>query len=550
MRVICAQPRPNFNWTFSPLTSYFGFFFPSPGLQTVATAAHRAGHEVRIADTWGMDLDGRDLQRLFREFQPQVVAACAKICEVYEALSFLALAKQLDPDVITVLGGQHVTLTPEECLRVCPELDYTVVGEGERTFVELLRAIEDGEPRQRTAGIDGLGYLDGETFVRTRPRRPTNDPDEFHPVQWDLFPIGTRRYKHPILGPPSMRGPAWTVEFGRGCTFNCRFCGEPYTWRHHMAFRDPVKVVDDIEHVFTEYGIKMLLMSCTDMLYDLDRLEVFILEMEKRRLVERGFGGFLSLVRTDSIVKAEKLIAPLVKVGWRFAIVGTESNDDDALEYVNKQNTVDTNVRAQEILHDANLALILLLHLVGLPIHTRESLLRMRERTRLYGPRAFTATPQYTPFPGSPLYFEVARKGLIESFDYELYETGKQGVCRSETLSAKEIDKLTTPMVMGRVFNPRFIAGQFRTRIRIGFWIGLLGFGVAFSEITKAWLGPLRRLWRRLRTWIGRPDPLWPHQDRIREVNMEYARAKADELREKDDPELEQPMLLRERFPR
>jgi anaerobic magnesium-protoporphyrin IX monomethyl ester cyclase len=130
---------------------------PPLGLACVAGALRAAGHEVRIVDAAVRPRWERDLATLLTDWRPQAAGISASTAVLGPALAVAATVKEGHPEVKVILGGVHATLFPAEVVRE-GVVDYAVHGEGERTAVELLAALDRHEPPDR---IPGIAFRDG-----------------------------------------------------------------------------------------------------------------------------------------------------------------------------------------------------------------------------------------------------------------------------------------------------------------------------------------------------------------------------------------------------
>jgi anaerobic magnesium-protoporphyrin IX monomethyl ester cyclase len=106
------------------------------------------------------------------EMQPDVVGTTAITPSIYVAEDNAALAKEVLPDAVTILGGIHATFMYKQVLSEAQGIDLIVRGEGEEIIVEVMRAIADGAWRIDRRQIKGLAFMDGEEIVAT-PAAPT-----------------------------------------------------------------------------------------------------------------------------------------------------------------------------------------------------------------------------------------------------------------------------------------------------------------------------------------------------------------------------------------
>ena len=94
-----------------------------------------------------------------RELQPDIVGCTAITPAIYKAEGLLKLAKELDPGVVTVLGGIHGTFMYPQVLKEAPWIDAVVRGEGEQVFLNLVSAIDDGSFGRDRGCVRGICHM-------------------------------------------------------------------------------------------------------------------------------------------------------------------------------------------------------------------------------------------------------------------------------------------------------------------------------------------------------------------------------------------------------
>jgi radical SAM superfamily enzyme YgiQ (UPF0313 family) len=151
--------------------------------------------------------------------QPDYLGLSATTISVTNASRIAERVKQLQPGVITILGGSHVSAIPERTLEAFPSIDYGVVGEGEFSLFDLLARLGDGRPIEPVAG---LAYRqDGR--VRANVRAPyIDDLDALPMPAWDLLPDFPHRFQPTMFSYANT--PVASLITSRGCPFTCTFC--------------------------------------------------------------------------------------------------------------------------------------------------------------------------------------------------------------------------------------------------------------------------------------------------------------------------------------
>jgi anaerobic magnesium-protoporphyrin IX monomethyl ester cyclase len=168
-------------------------------------------HRVAVADLILCHHRVREtVTRLFHDVNPDVLGLSVMTFQRRTAHSIIDLARTLKPVVKVVVGGYDPSLAPDAYQEM--GADYIVRGEGEVTFRELLRALEEG---QGLENIRGLSYR-ADHWVHN-PARPVHrlEDDEIWPPN---------REARVIQGYTLLGRQVDVIETSRGCTYDCSFC--------------------------------------------------------------------------------------------------------------------------------------------------------------------------------------------------------------------------------------------------------------------------------------------------------------------------------------
>ena len=211
-----------------------GDFLTAPyGLLSLAAQAKRAGHDVQVFNL--ANFPWFDLEVLIRNSEADLFGLSCHHGNRYGVAMVSQLIRQVYPRAHIVSGGPQVTALPEETLKHFQAIDTIVIGEGEATFLELLRRLETG---QGPAGLAGSAWRRGEEIQLGPPRPRLQDLDELvSPV--DYFPIRT-------------------LVTSRGCPGECTFCGSKGMWGRRVTFHSADYVLDMLETSVTRHGQKYI----------------------------------------------------------------------------------------------------------------------------------------------------------------------------------------------------------------------------------------------------------------------------------------------------
>ena len=168
--------------------------------------------------------------------------------------------RQIRPELVIAVGGEHVTAMPEFCL-LTSKADYVVLGEGEETIIELIQNLEG---RKLISSIAGTGYRSTSSTVEGNASQPNSivieprrdrrtEVDDIKTPAWHHIDLDTY-YKHRFVG--GMYTNALTVPIlaTRGCPYQCTYCSSPNMWLPRWIPRNPIAVVDEIESYVINYG--------------------------------------------------------------------------------------------------------------------------------------------------------------------------------------------------------------------------------------------------------------------------------------------------------
>jgi radical SAM superfamily enzyme YgiQ (UPF0313 family) len=313
------------------------------------------------------------------------------------------------PDALIVAGGEHVSALACESLRMCPALDVCVMGEGEETFCEL---VTTERSKSCWRGIAGLAFLDGEEFVRTKPRARIREVDKIPWPAWDLFPMEIYLSTDNMYG--VNRGRTIGVLATRGCPYQCTFCSNPSMYGKAWEARDPSDLLDEIEHYVRVYGVENVDFYDLTMVLKREWILEFVEEMERRQL---KFTWQLPSGTRSEIIDDE-VSAALYRSGCRNLAFAPESGSLETLQRIRKKVDLRRMTKAAKaaMRHGIRVKLNII---IGFPHETRRHLwdtMLFSWKMALIGVDA-AETMVFSPYPGTELFDELRRDGTISTLD-------------------------------------------------------------------------------------------------------------------------------------
>ena len=434
---------------------------PPIGLLYVAAAARDAGHEVSVLDAHIGDIDYERIASAVRETGPEVVGIQALTFTLLDVMGVVAAIKSAAPQVKLVLGGPHVWLYAQESARL-PGVDYCLLGEGERGFPLLLKALS-GEGA--LAEVPGLAWAEKDEYRFNGFPELIGDLDSIpHPAR-ELTPY--HRYHSLIV----KRKPVTLLMTSRGCPYKCTFCYRPHLGKKFRA-RSAANVLEEIKECVS-MGIREFLFY--DDTFDVERERV----MELCRLLEKeGMDiGFDVRVRVDRMER--EVLEALKGAGCERVHYGVESADKETLRRLKKGIDLDRVPGVFEMTHRLGMT-TLAYFMIGSPGETRE----MVEESIDFAVRLdsdyvhFSVT---TAFPGTELYAEGLKTGVFkEDFWLEFAKNPSADFVPrfwEEKMSADELGELLARAYRRFYLRPSYMwkrlgkirsPGQFLSQLRAG----------------------------------------------------------------------------------
>lgn len=393
------------------------------GFVYVAGALRAAGYEVDYYDAMALWHDEAQIRQRLIDFKPDAVGTSAFTAAIYAATGVLRIAKEINPEIVTVIGNVHATFAFDEFLQTDHDvIDFVVRGEGERTLPNLLDCLNAGDDPAKVAGL--AFWRDGGV-VQTPAAQMICDLDSL-PTAWDLveWPI----YKYRAKKDARLA----IVSSSRGCTQNCSFCSQKLFWSKSWRARSPENFVAELAMLHDVHGVKVAMLADETPTMDRRRWER-ILDL----LIERPTGVKLLMeTRVVDIIRDADLMDKYRLAGIEHIYVGVEAGDQATLNLFRKGTKVAQSKQAIDLINNADIVSETSF-VLGMPTDTSESIAATVELAKMYNPdMAFFLA--IAPWPYADLYPEL--KDYVVSKDYSKYNL-VQPVVKPVNMSIEQIEK-------------------------------------------------------------------------------------------------------------
>ncbi len=387
----------------------------------IAGAARAAGFEAEIYDAMTKKVGYEEIKKKIEESKPDYVGISSFTCTVPDSIKVIELAKSINPEIITIMGGVHPSFMYEEMYSLTDSLDYIVRGEGEITIAELLKAHAENGP---LAEVQGIAYKDGDKVIATEPR-PFMDSFDAQPMGWDL--LDWEDYTYYII--PGSR--LASVCTSRGCEQECTFCSQQKYWNRTWRGRSPEDVVGEMEHLNKTYGVDVILFTDDYPSPDRARWEG-ILDL----LIEKDMGiKVLMETRAQDIIRDQDILHKYKKAGVIHIYVGTEATEQECLDYIKKDLSIEESREALRLLREFGIVTETSM-ILGLPDETKENITETLRLVMEYNPD-FGHFLAIAPWPYADIYKELEEYIVVK--DYRKYNL-IDPIIKPKAMTLEEID--------------------------------------------------------------------------------------------------------------
>ncbi|HSN68585.1 MAG TPA: radical SAM protein [Thermoanaerobaculia bacterium] len=366
------------------------FIYEPLALEYVA-AGVADSHDVRILDL----RMGDDLVDELEDFRPDVVGITAYTVHVNVARRLFDDVKRWNPGVVTVIGGHHATLLPDDFLS--PSIDAVVIGDGVSAFREIVESIERGRPLD---GIPGVA-VPGNGGLTTPGRRA---PEELDGVPFPARAL-TARYRSRYYS--EWMKPLATIRTSKGCPYRCSFCALWKLTGGRYLRRDPEKVVEELKTIAEPF----VFFADDESLIDTGRMQRLADLIRAAGIRKRYF----LYGRADTIARSPALLASWREIGLERVFIGFEFTRDEDLRGIRKGSTVSDNEAAARILND--LGIEIYGSFIVRPDFTREDFAAFAPYCEKLGLR-FASFAVLTPLPGTDLMAQVENQLITRNYDF------------------------------------------------------------------------------------------------------------------------------------
>ncbi len=418
--------------------------YPPLGLLAVATEVNPR-HSLQILDTTVKDMPLEDVIDSVAEKSPDILGVSIVTRRLYPAYWVIQRVKERLPKIKIVVGGPHVNYFPKETMELS-FIDYALAGFCEKSFPQLVEAIDKGEKEEDLKAVPNLYYRRNNQIVNT--------PAVEMPIILDGIPFPNRRLinLHDYYTAAD-KEPMTTVYSSRGCPNQCVYCDvQEKKWYYRTA----KNVVDEFEEI-AKMGIKLI--HIFDDTFNIDRQRVIDICKE---IIRRNLK--IKWATRGRVFPFDEEMADLFKksggVRWH---IGVETLDPEIMKYIKKGITIPQIENFFKICRKYKIE-TMAYFIIGFPAETEEY------RRRLYDEvmklkLTYVFFNILCPLPKTEYYHSLLRDGVFKNdfwadFAHHPVPDFKIPYPRTEK-EQNELVRLSDAYSRRFYFNPGFIFKEF-----------------------------------------------------------------------------------------
>lgn len=409
-------------------------------------------HGMNISDTLiRYGLSDEELKKRIIDINPDVVGvACLFSAMQWDMGNVCRIAKDVNPNIITLAGGAHVGLMPEAMLNQHEEVDFLIEGEAENTLLSLLDSLSSGF---LAPNLNGLTFK-REGKIHHLPKTAyIEDLDSIPFPARHLFDM-SRYFDSPNSHGFYKKTPYTQMISSRGCPNKCTFCALGAHWGSKQRMRSPKNVLDEIEFLIERYGIKEIHFEDDNLTSNKKRaMEIFKGMLERKFNILWHVPSGMAANTLDS-----ELLATMKESGCYSVTLAIESGNQHVVSRLMKKpvNLKRIPGLVQEI--RSNDMDVRGFFILGYPDETKENIKETIDFARKIE-LDWAYFSIFSPLPGTKSYQTCLDKGYIKAEDFDPLRSFHQSIVRTPEFTPKYLAEIREEAIIDVCFrnNPNLL---------------------------------------------------------------------------------------------
>ena len=428
--------------------------FPPLGILYLAAFLREDGVELSVLDQSSKNFTTEEVVKWISKEDPDILGLSAISSSGRTAATISKRAKELKPNIVTVMGNMYASLNPDRVLKKYPSVDIVVRGEGERTTADLVNKIENnGDLRE----VNGITFRKDGTTIST-PDRPLID--DLDSIPFPARELIDSEYHCTIAGANAAPRKFTSFLSSRGCVYRCRFCSCSQFAKNRWRARSVKNTIEELGKLEGD-GYRQIIF--TDDSFTTNKKRVIDICQEMRR--ERMDLEFICEGRVDNC--SHEMFSEMAKAGCKMLYFGIENANQRILDYYRKQTTPQQSENAVRTARNAGIDVIVGSFIAGAPDETRDEITNTIE----FSKRIPIDIPQFNilcTYPGMEIWNELSASGILNEEEY--WEMGVQipTICPN-SVPLPEIRRMLNEGLYDFLKRPGFLLKELAMTLKSGY---------------------------------------------------------------------------------
>jgi len=419
--------------------------FPQPplGIAYVAATLEKTGNKVEVIDAAALKLNADETVKKVIDSGFEFVGITVMTPTISSAMEVTRKIKEKNKSIFVFMGGAHVTALPEKTLKLFPEIDAIVIGEGEITTPILVEKMKNKESLKDVLGI---AYRKNGKIIVNPPRSIIKNLDDLPLPAYHLLPIN----KYRPYPPHGKELPYMAIMTSRGCPFRCTFCSKPVHGKLYRA-KSPKAIIEELKYIKEKYKIKEILFYDDSFTLDRQRIIELCDEMIKNRI------NIPWSCETRVNLVDKELLSKMKDAGCYIISYGVESGNQEILNRIKKDITLEQVRNAFKLTREAGISIVSYF-MLGCPGDTEQTMKQTIEFAKELDAN-FAQFSICTPFPGTEIADLIDNKDEIDwnKLTYVSNRSESIPFVLSKNLSEKQLRKYHNEAYKEFYLRPSFV---------------------------------------------------------------------------------------------
>jgi len=398
--------------------NYRNFWIPY-SILSLGSELQKNGFDVCLIDNNLESIEINQFSTFLSKFKNPLLVGISSMIghQIQEGLQFAEAVKHVFPKTKIVWGGAAPTILAHIFIN-SPLVDIIVKAQGEKTIVELAKALES---RKSLRNIKGLLYKNRKKIIKT-PEREILSKDTFALYNYGL--ISTGRY---LKNDEHINSRVLNHVSSQGCPFGCGFCSEVSSYHRHWVAESAEKIVREVSMLVETYNANGIKFYDANFFVDKSRVLSFA-----QKVLDKGWRiKWAASAHPKNLLSFNKEELNVIKKsGCSRILIGAESGNNEELKYIKKNITTDDVVKVAKLLKQLGVhgSFTVIVGYPGFPEENIKKTLDFGEKIAKISPLHEVKAHLYAPYPGTPLYNQAIQYGFVspktldEWGNYDYYE--------------------------------------------------------------------------------------------------------------------------------